>query len=183
MGKKAVKVLCLFDYLAKTGFGTVSTNIMQRLEKEMEGIMYFDIIAINYFGEPVQTKYKNIWSATAIDGKKDLYGRNEFLNMLDKIDYDLVFIINDPAVVNPMIEVMQKIKNDKRKAKRKLFKTIFYFPVDAPFIQHEFTDYDFSFYDVLIPYTQFAKNEVCKVRPELKTKMQVILHGVNTKEF
>lgn len=178
---KTFRVLGLFDYNAATGFGTVSHNIVSRLEKEFEGQMYMDIIALNYFGENYKTKFKNVLSGPLVDKNKDIYGRNEFLNMLNQLDYDLVFMINDLGVINPMIPVMKDIKAKKKKANKKQFKTMFYFPVDAPYLEHEFMALDF--YDVLVPYTQYAKNMVSEYDPLLKTRMNVILHGVNTKDF
>jgi hypothetical protein len=44
--------LCLLDYVARTGFGTVSKNIIKELKKHYGDDLYLDIIAINYFGEP-----------------------------------------------------------------------------------------------------------------------------------
>ena len=50
--EKVRKVLCMFDYKARTGFGTVSKNIVESLKKRYGKSLYMDIVAINYFGEP-----------------------------------------------------------------------------------------------------------------------------------
>ena len=49
---KRKKILCLFDYVARTGFATVSKNIVSELKKEFGNNLHLDIIAVNYFGEP-----------------------------------------------------------------------------------------------------------------------------------
>lgn len=174
---KTFRLLCLFDYNASTGFATVSHNLMKRLERYFEDRMYADIIAINYFGDAYKTARTNVLPASIVDKKQDIYGRNEFLNMLNLIDYDAIFMINDLGVINPMIPILRDIKDKKKKK----FKSIFYFPVDAPYLHHEFEELDF--YDVLIPYTRYAKEQVLEVKPALKTKMRTILHGVNTNDF
>jgi D-inositol-3-phosphate glycosyltransferase len=176
---KVYRVLCFFDYMAATGFGTVSANIMPRLEKEFDGRVIWDIVAINYFGAPYKTKSKTVVGQSA--DKEDRYIRREFLNMLDKIDYDVVFMINDPGVVCPMVPVMKKIKEDRRKSNRKQFKTIFYFPIDA--VSMSTLLEGIEFFDVLVPYTEFARVEVLKYNTKLRSKMQVILHGVNSSDF
>lgn len=56
ISKKTLRILCLFDYNAHTGFATVSTNIIREIKKifgntdQYAGIL-LDICAINYFGE------------------------------------------------------------------------------------------------------------------------------------
>ena len=45
------RILCLFDYIARTGYGTVSTNIVHELRKQFGQNLQLEIIAINYFGQ------------------------------------------------------------------------------------------------------------------------------------
>jgi D-inositol-3-phosphate glycosyltransferase len=179
--KMAFSILCMFDYQANTGFATVSQNIIRELEEAFGDRLYMDIIAVNYFGDPIVTTRKKVYSAVNTDGKHDAFGRNQFLAMLATFDYDGVFIINDLGVVSPIIEIMEHIKAEKKKKKKKAFKSIFYFPIDAPHLQHEFSK--LHFFDLLVPYTEFARKQILQHRPELASKMKVILHGVNHKDF
>jgi hypothetical protein len=75
------KILCLFDYYARTGFGTVSKNIVKELRKSNSNYK-LDIVAINYFGENIQEdENTNIFSARLNDVNEDAFGRHVFLKI------------------------------------------------------------------------------------------------------
>lgn len=180
---KVKKVLCLFDYVARTGFGTVSKNIVSELKKHYGSNLQLDIVAINYFGKPYYED-ENIFVCPAklTDAKSDDYGRYFFLKMLQESDsYDGIFICQDLGVIVPFIEVMQHIKKEKREQNKKTFKSIFYFPVDCHIVNELTRNLDF--FDVLVTYTEFGRNEVLKFKPELKGKIKVVPHGNNSKDF
>jgi hypothetical protein len=80
---KKKKILCLFDYVARTGFGTVSKNIKKELKRSFGESLELDIVAINYFGEPYrEDDGTNVISARVSDVNEDPYGRFFFLKML-----------------------------------------------------------------------------------------------------
>jgi len=104
ISKKTLRILCLFDYNAHTGFATVSTNIIREIKKifgntdQYAGIL-LDICAINYFGERdkdgkiTKTYYQEdkatvVFSALfsvplkSTPEAKDDFGRNGFLWIL-----------------------------------------------------------------------------------------------------
>jgi len=179
---KQKKILCWFDYVARTGFATVSKNIVSEIKKHYGNEFILEIVAINYFGEDyMEDEFTLVTSAKLNDGKKDDFGRNYFLKRLHDIDYDGVFVCQDLGVVVPIIEVMQFIKNEKREKNRKQFKSIFYFPVDCKLLKQ--ITIDIEFFDVLVTYTEFGRNEVYRIRPELKGKVKVLPHGNNSKDF
>jgi glycosyltransferase involved in cell wall biosynthesis len=179
---KQKKILCWFDYVARTGFATVSKNIVSEIKKHYGNEFILEIVAINYFGEDyMEDEFTLVTSAKLNDGKKDDFGRNYFLKRLHDIDYDGVFVCQDLGVVVPIIEVMQFIKNEKREKNRKQFKSIFYFPVDCKILKQ--ITIDIEFFDVLVTYTEFGRNEVYRIRPELKGKVKVLPHGNNSKDF
>lgn len=180
---KLKKVLCLFDYVARTGFGTVSKNIVSEITKHFGDELHLDIVAINYFGEPYyESERVFVCPAKTTDVNSDDYGRFFFLKMLQESnEYDGIFICQDLGVVVPFIEVMQHIKKEKKEQNKKSFKSIFYFPVDC-FIIKELTR-NLEFFDLLVTYTEFARAEVLKFRPELKPKLKVVPHGNNPKHF
>jgi glycosyltransferase involved in cell wall biosynthesis len=179
---KKKKVLALFDYVARTGFGTVSKNIVAQLKKNFGDNLHLDIIAINYFGESYKEDENTfVFPAKLTDEKSDDFGRYAFLKMLkESNDYDGIFICQDLGVIVPIIEVMDFIKKEKKQLDRKSFKSIFYFPVDCELKIEELTR-GLEFFDVLVTYTEFGRGEVLKFRPDLKVK--VILHGNNSKDF
>ena len=176
------KVLLLCDYVARTGFGTVSKNIVAELKKAFGDNLKKTIIAVNYFGEPYwEDESTYVISARRNDVNDDSYGRYFFLKFLQENDYDGIFICQDIGVIRPFIEVLQHIKNLKKENNRKSFKSIFYFPIDCHIVE-ELTK-DIEFFDLLVTYTEFGREEVLKFRPELKGKIKVIPHGNNSKDF
>jgi hypothetical protein len=109
------KVLCLLDYVARTGFGTVSKNIVGELRKHYGDKLQLDIIAINYFGEPFfEDKNTCVISAVKNDVKKDAFGRYFFLKMLKEGDYDGIFICQDIGVIVSFMEVLEHIRQEKK---------------------------------------------------------------------
>ena len=129
---KVLNILCMFDYNAHTGFATVSKNLKKEVKNYYGENIKLDICAINYFGEPyTEDDGTNVISAVKSATKRDDFGRFGFLKILnDSNDYDGVFIMQDLGVIVPIIEVLKHIKEDKAKKNKKLFKSIFYFPVD-----------------------------------------------------
>jgi glycosyltransferase involved in cell wall biosynthesis len=142
-----------------------------------------DIVAINYFGEPFYDEFNNyIISAPLNDDNKDNFGRFFFLKALKEGNaYDGIFICQDLGVIVPIIEVMEHIKKERKENNIKSFKSIFYFPVDCRLVPQ--LVHNLQFFDVLITYTEFGRNDVIRLRPELKTKLKVIPHGNNSKDF
>ena len=170
------------DYISRTGFATVSKNIVKEIKNNFGDEVLLDIVAINYFGEPFYDEYNNyIISAPLNDGNKDNFGRFFFLKALQDSDYDGLFICQDLGIIVPIIEVMEHIKQKKKEDNRKSFKSIFYFPVDCALVPQLTTKLEF--FDLLVTYTEYGRNEVVKLRPDLKTKLKVVPHGNNSKDF
>jgi len=179
---KQKKILCWFDYVARTGFATVSKNIVQEVKKHFGNEFVLEIVAVNYFGEDyMEDEFTLVTSAKLNDAKQDDFGRHWVLQRLKQIEYDGLFVCQDLGVVTPIVEVMRHIKNEKKERNIKGFKSIYYFPVDCRIIPQ--LTKDLEFFDVIITYTEYARNEVLRVRPELKGKIKVIPHGNNSKDF
>lgn len=180
---KQKKVLCLVDYMARTGFSTVSKNIVKEIKNHFGDEVLLDIIAINYFGEPFYDEFNNyIISAQLNDDKQDSHGRYFFLKSIQQGDlYDGIFICQDLGTIVPIIEVIAEIKRKRKERNIKSFKSIFYFPVDCRLVQ--LLVKDLEFFDVLVTYTEFGKNDVVRLRPELKNKIKVVPHGNNSNDF
>lgn len=177
-----MKILCLMDYVARTGFGTVSKNVVSELKKHFKEDLTLHIIAINYFGVPYfEDDNTYVVSAKLDDVEQDDYGRYQFLKTLSDNEFDGVFICQDLGVISPIIEVMESIKKRKKEKNQKNFKSIFYFPVDC----HIFPELTkkLEFFDTICTYTHFAKDEIVALRPDLKTSIKVVPHGNNSKDF
>jgi len=177
---KQKKILCLFDYVARTGFGTVSKNIVKEIKNHYGSEVRLDIIAINYFGEPYyEDENTYVIAARPNDVNDDPFGRYFFLKVLKESDYDGIFICQDLGVVVSFMEVLEHIRQEKKEENKKVFKSIFYFPVDCKLIYSLVRKLEF--FDVLVTYTEFGRKEVNRLRPELKVK--VVPHGNNSKDF
>lgn len=174
-----LKILCLFDYNSYTGFAQVSQNIMPHIKRAFMGKAMFEIIAINYFGESkVEDDGTIVHSAEKMVEKKDSFGRYGLIKLLSKNDYDLLFVIQDLGILNPVIPLFKEINARKKAEKRRQFRTIFYFPVDCtmipPLVAH------LGNIDCPITYTEFGRTEVLTLVPGLRGRLQVIPHGVDS---
>lgn len=177
---KIKRILCLFDYECKTGFATVSHQIKKHVKIHGETDFQLDICAINYHGEPYSEKDgTQIISAAKSAPKHDDFGRYGFLKLLKEYDYDGIFILQDLAVIAPVMKIIKDIKEEKKKSGKKLFKSIFYFPVDCPIRESLVKDIDV--FDKLVTYTEYGRNLFKQVRPDLK--VSVVNHGVDTNVF
>lgn len=181
--KKPCKVLCLFDYNAFTGFATVSKNIKRELKNHFGSDLHLDICGINYFGEPYREDDGTyVISAIKSAPKKDDFGRFGFLKILkDSNEYDGVFIIQDLGVISPIANILKTIREEKARNNQKLFKSMFYFPVDCRLVEK--ITQDIEVFDTLVTYTEYGRNEILRLRPELKGKIKVVPHGNNAKDF
>jgi glycosyltransferase involved in cell wall biosynthesis len=179
---KQIKVLCLFDYNCFTGFASVSKNLMQNWKKQLGAQAQFDIVAINYFGDPyTEEDGTRIISAKLTDNQKDDFGRYTFLKSVLDNDYDVLFILQDLGVTIGLVPHLKKFKEEKRLANKPNFKSILYFPVDSTLVPNLCVGLEF--FDVLATYTEFGRKEVLIQRPDLKGKVKVVPHGTNTKDF
>lgn len=183
--KGKIHILCLFDYQCTTGFATVSHNVVRELKKKYGERLYLDILAINYFGEGTEPDERTrIYPAAMLlagTPQQDAFGRGAFLGLLQETDFDGIFIIQDYGAILPMAPLLKDIKDKKRKAGRKTFKSIFYFPVDHTPVPDSFENFDA--FDKIVTYTEYGRSEILKLRPELRSRLEVVLHGTNPKNF
>ena len=206
------KVLCLFDYGKEcfTGYATVSRNIIKELKKKFGDDLKMDICALNYFGEPYEEYNGTIRVASAklVDNKHDDFGRLFFIECLRDNEYDAIFIIGDLGSIAPIIPLIKMTEVIKRRLGHKTFKKIIYFPVDGyihekvknleydkekeknlPEWQRDFFNEhirqldELTYFDTIVTYTEYAKKEICKIKPSLRHRIKVLYHGINTKDF
>lgn len=176
------KILCLFDYNSFTGFAQVSKNLIQCWKRTFGKNVQFNIVAINYFGDDyAEDDNVNVISAKLKDIAKDDFGRHVFLATILKEDYDAVFILQDLGVIVPIIKHLEEIKQKRKAENRKSFKSFFYFPVD--FELNSMLVNKLEFFDELYTYTNWGKEMVAKWNPKLQTKVKVVHHGNNPKDF
>jgi len=169
---KKIKVLAYCDSpTCATGFGTVSRNIFEGLVKT--GRYEIDVLGINYWGDPHDLPYR-IWP-TGTNPKKDPYGREKVLNMIPKMDFDILFFLQDSFILEFVPTIMEHL----RKNRAKPFKSILYYPVDS-IIKQKWAE-NVNPADYLVAYSEFGKKET--LRRVDRDDIRVIPHGVNAREF
>ena len=82
---------------------------------------------------------------------------------------------------SPMIPYLKNHLEDKKKANKKQFKSILYFPVDFALTPN--LGVGIEFFDSLITYTEYGREQVLRLRPELIGKVKVVPHGNNMANF
>ena len=182
MSQKTYRILATFDYNAPTGFATVSKNLVKNWKKIFGDSLKMDIVAVNYFGDDY-TEGDNIRviSAKKKDIAKDDWGRYVFMRSLKDIDYDLIFCLADLGTVVPMIPHLKEIKEEKKAANRKQFKSILYFPVDFALTPN--LGVGLEFFDSLATYTEYGRFHALRINPAIKGKIKVVPHGNNMENF
>lgn len=148
--------------------------------KEVEELVDGEIKKIKKFIRKVEDEDVTVYSSYYHDGSGDQFGRNAMLSMLKVIDYDLLFMIQDLGVVQGPLEVAKTIREEKKFYGKKQFKIMLYFPLDTDFIDPAWFK-EIDAVDELVAYTEFAKNTIQSVYPDLK--MSVVYHGVDLASF
>lgn len=185
------KIICLFDYKANTGYGTVSSNLLPIIKAQFGDKIHLDIVAINYFGKDQKGVHDfkfnedantTVYSAKLYDANKrsnptDDFGRDLFCKLCLQNDYSGMFIMQDIGVVSAMMPLLKEVYQKKIAPK-----SIFYFPIDADFYPKELYN-GLDWFDVLITYTVWGKNVVLKSKPNFANKLCVIPHGINLEQF
>jgi len=176
-----LKVLAWSDaVVAATGFGTVSRHVLDALHRS--GRYHIDQLAINYHGEFFDaTKFPYQLSPARLLDPNDAFGKTQLSRALTRGDYDILWILNDNDVVDDVVDELEKLRAQKKSRGAKVFKTIYYYPVDADVVPE--VSHMISFANVPVTYTEFGRQQTLKHFPALAQKMAVIGHGCDTQNF
>lgn len=174
-----IKVFWYSDFLRSTGFGNVAEEIISRLDKT--GKYDFTVLGINYLGEPYNMKGGKYYHLKDIPvypaftpGNPDMFGRQKFDKLLNELDFDILFILQDAFNIIPLKDgILDK------KAKKK-FKYAFYFPIDGD-IEEPWVSEAIAIADRPVSYTQFGVDKVREFKENLM--MDIIPHGADTDTF
>lgn len=166
-----------------TGFGGVARNLL----KDICPVGKYDltVLGINYSGEPFDMDaypYLKPNKDNALTGlwpamhNGDVYGMGKFIEFIRRGNFDVIFMLQDPFILKAVMPTITQAFEGL--AKRPKF--IFYFPIDclpkADWVTEAIAKTDYP-----VTYTEFAKQAVNALAPDLKLK--VIYHGVDTKTF
>lgn len=170
---KKIKVLAYCDSpTCATGFGTVSRNIFEALYKT--GRYSIDVLGINYWGDPHGYPYR-IWP-TGTNGERDPYGRKKVCSMIPRMEYDILFFLQDTFILEFLPELIPHLKEN-----HDAFKSICYFPVDG--IPKEQWIKNVNVVDYLVAYSEFGKRQAREVCPSFKGDIDIISHGANVTDY
>ena len=89
-----MKVLWLGDAGVSTGFSRVTHAIGERLVGMGHDV---HVLATNYDGDYIETSLK-LYRPTTLN-PKDIYGQTRIVEMLGKVEPDVVVMLNDPQVI------------------------------------------------------------------------------------
>jgi glycosyltransferase involved in cell wall biosynthesis len=169
---KKIKILAYCDSpTCATGFGTVSRNILSGLYAT--GKYDIDILGINYWGDPHGFPFR-IWPV-GINAERDPYGRKKIFNMIQQMDFDVLFFLQDSFIMDFLPELHKQLR-----AKGKEFRSICYYPVDGVPKAQWLNNVNAC--DYVVAYSEFGKQQSKDVLPAMKDLL-VIPHGANTKDY
>lgn len=203
--KEKIRVLALADSpTCATGFAQVARNILKVLHDS--GKFEIDIVGINFDGSYYDRDkfpyriYPAMNSLVPNPAYHDLFGRQTFLDKLGDGIYDLVWVLQDTFIIEPLgPKIMETI--DALPGANK-FRWIYYFPIDA-IPKKSWIDNSVLLADYPVAYTKYGYDECLKIysvdddslleekeKKEnevkfalLKGKLNVIYHGINSKQF
>lgn len=169
-----VKILWVSDGDAPTGFARVAHNLIGNLDSEKYDVHH---LAVNYRGDPHDHWWKMYPAATG----GDLWGFGRFINMVRLIQPDIIFLLNDPWVLQQYLAkiieakgVMPGIEN---------IPVVVYFPVDAK--EHDpiwFRDYAELVKRTCV-YTTWGKNVILETGSVNPTQIDILPHGASPNLF
>jgi glycosyltransferase involved in cell wall biosynthesis len=113
------KILWYGDALCNTGFGRVTSSVLEHLSKEHE----VDVMGINAVGDPHDKPYR-VWPAATVN-VPDRFGLARIPEIITKVNPDVFICLQDIWVVNQVWERCQFLKP------RYGFKFFAYFPIDS----------------------------------------------------
>lgn len=177
-----VNILFYGDFNCTTGFGNVSTKLIENWSKNKN--FNITILAINDLTEKPYNYKENVMviPCLAVDEKKDGYARLELLRILYSHDFDVFFALNDIEVLNSMTKHLANVKKERTKANKKKTKYILYTPIDS---EPRPSDCEvLNVFEEVITYTEYGKAVLQPLVSEsIWKKIKVIPHGIDTEVF
>jgi glycosyltransferase involved in cell wall biosynthesis len=162
------KVLVIGDGGCFTGFARVLHSVIEHFPDKEN--YEFHHLAVNHFGDPFQVKNPRHYLYPAALGG-DVYGLSRTGNLVQRIDPDIIFILNDLWGLEQYLDRI----DDNYKSK-----VVVYFPIDGLGSDPQWVK-DFGKLGAVVSYTEFGKREILNLNPNLN--VDIIYHGVDTEVF
>ena len=169
------KILLMADAGVPSGFGTVTHNIFERLVRDYGHEVH--VLAVNWTGDTVDTPLR-FYLPTQKD-PKDFLGMSRYVELVAKLMPDLIFFINDPAVV---LNVLTNNRFDPEGALWRGIKSgdLAYKPPILAYLPIDGYDNPQS-WDILVPRVQ--RIAMTHFGQAAMPEAPVIWHGVDTTIF
>lgn len=159
-----------------TGFGVVSKNLLNRFHAMGHEI---GALGINHYGDPYDQKIYPypIWPVDK-GPQEAVYGLKKFWYIENQFKPDIIFMINDPWVIQDVMS--NKPPNWERE---KTTKIVVYYPTDAAPIQKEWVEM-LNKFDAQVCYSKYAEEVVTESNGGKRPKnLYQVYHGVDTDVF
>ena len=180
MAKEIRKMLFVGDFPVQTGFGVVAANLIKTFRQQFE----VHVLAVNFYGD-YSPALDGLRVYPASGSGSDIWGKGRLVELLMKIQPDVVFVLNDPWIAMDYASVFMKYKADSTRPIKTKF--VVYTPIDAENVKQDFVE-GLRAYDAVITYTDFGKTQLTNridkegVDQGLE-KVFVLPHGVDTSIF
>jgi len=168
MSKK--KILWSGDIVARTGFGRVTENLIERLKDEYEII----VLGNNWWGDPTPWQEKFTMYPSSNRFQTACFGEQRIREMVERVQPDLVFVNNDMWIVN---EIYKQVEDYHKQGK---FKFVAYCPMDSYNWLGCLADYS-NAWEGVVCYTEFGAHEF--IKGGINRPITVIPHGVTAGQF
>lgn len=170
------KVLWIGDAGCHTGFARVTHAIGERLVAMGHDV---HVVAINYDGgDPWDTSLKLYVPTTKVP--TDIYGQSRYIELLGKIEPDVVVMLNDPNIV---LDLLLRSKYDPQRILLRYRPLLVYTPIDGH-------NHPPSWFEALhkvsrvLAMSEHGAREMTVVAEDGTTKVpEVVHHGVDTDRF
>jgi glycosyltransferase involved in cell wall biosynthesis len=163
------KILYCGDCGAETGFGRVAQYLIPALAKEHE----VHALSVNWAGDPNDMQqFCRMYPAMAYGS--DPFGSHRIGELVQTIEPDIVFIVNDIWVAISLADKIEPFKESIG------FKTCVYTPIDSYGLFAELLP-AIDKWDRLITYTEFGKAEIEKI--DYAKKIYTVGHGTDFTKF
>ena len=168
MKESKPKGLLVSDLVTPTGFSRVTHSITKFLKDKYD----FTGLGVNYRGDPHPYNFPIY---PALSGIGHIYGFDRFVNLLSSNEYDFVYILNDPWIIDGYLRELEKVEI------KNIPPMVVYFPVDSEEHDGDWFGLFPKYVKKAITYTEFGKKVVKKAAPDLE--VEVIPHGIDREVF
>lgn len=163
------KVLWIGDAGCHTGFAKVTHSIGERLVSDYGHDVH--VLATNYDGgDPWDTNLKLYVPTTK--NKDDIFGQSRFIELLGKIEPDVVVILNDPNIV---LDLLGRNRYDTQLVLLRYRPLVTYIPIDG-------TNHPPEWAPSLHKFTKVVAMSAHGQR-EMGEGTELVYHGVDSETF